>query len=37
MEFFKGMPHKMEMLFYDHECIGIYVYEILNYFKGGNK
>lgn len=31
MEFFKGMPYVMEMLFYDHECVGIY--ELINLIK----
>lgn len=30
MEFFKGMPYMMEMLFYDHECVGIY--ELINFY-----
>ena len=30
MEFFKGMPYVMEMLFYDHECVGIY--ELINFY-----
>lgn len=30
MEFFKGMPHVIEMLFYDHECFG--VYELINFY-----
>lgn len=30
MEFFKAMPHVIEMLFYDHECFG--VYELINFY-----
>lgn len=30
MEFFKGMPHEMEMLYYDHECAVIY--ELINFY-----
>lgn len=30
MEFFNGMPYVMEMLFYDHECVGIY--ELINFY-----
>lgn len=30
MEFFKGMPHVIEILFYDHECFG--VYELINFY-----
>lgn len=30
MEFFKGMPHEIVILFYDHECFG--VYELINFY-----
>lgn len=35
MEFFKGMPHVMEILFYNYQCVG--VYDLINLIKEGDK